>query len=119
VNVTPEPDAADIPFNSPVFRRLGAGKRLVATFEPEQRQTVFHVPALGISSHPEMYYTVYVDGTKRFEAPVPPTDPDDMGVTFIPAVSFRQKMKVEVENLSDSTTRPVAIQPIGWEEAQA
>jgi hypothetical protein len=118
VEVIPKPTEGDIPFNAPVRRTLGPGERLTATFSPEQRTTTFHVPAVGASKHPEMRYVVYTDDTKRFDAAVPPTDIDDMGVTFVPALSFNREMRIRIENLSGSTTRPVAVQPVGWEEAK-
>lgn len=116
MEVVPKPESSDIPFNAPVRRRLDPGERLVATFEPEQNTTEFHCPALGASKHPEMRYVVWSDDSKRYDAAVPPTDIDDMGVTFMPALQFTRELKVVVENLSGSSTRPVAVQPVGWEK---
>jgi len=116
--VVPTPDADDLPFNDPYRVNLDPGKRLTVTFQPDQRSTTFRLPILAISAHPEMHYRVRVDETVRFDAPYPPTDPDDMTVTFVPCISFNRSLEVVVENLSDSATRNVVVQPIGWEEVQ-
>ena len=115
----PKPSAGDIPFNAPVKKRLGPGEKLTATFSPEQRTTTFHAPIVAISKHPEMQYIIKADDSKRYDAPIPPTDIDDLQVCFAPALSFRRELRVEVLNLSDGTTRPVAVQPVGWEEGEA
>lgn len=112
----PEPTQADIPFNAPVKRRLQAGEKLIATFRPEQATTTFHAPIVAISKQPEMQYVVKADGKTRYDAPVPPTDIDDLQVCFTPALSFNNELKVTVSNLSDSVARDVTVQPVGWEE---
>jgi len=49
-------------------------------------------------------------------APIPPTDIDDLQVTFTPALGFSQSMEVIVRNLSATTgERDYSIQPVGYE----
>ena len=119
MNVVPEPAKDDIPFNDPISRQLQGGQKLVVEFNPTQRVTEFVLPVLAMSKHPESSYEVWLDGQQVYgPAPIPPTDIDDLTVTFLPAKRFAEKMRVIVRNLSDSTLRSYSVQPIGWEVTQ-
>jgi hypothetical protein len=116
VTIVPQPSPHDIPFNDPVSSRLDGGQKLVVEFETAQRVTDFVLPILAISKHPESSYEVWLDGEQEYgPSPIPPTDVDDIGPTFLPAKRFGTSMKVIVRNLSASTPRSYSVQPIGWE----
>jgi len=120
VNVVPQPKADDIPFNDPISRQLNGGQKLIITFDPTQRVTEFVLPVLAISKHPQSSYEVWLDGQQVYgPAPIPPTDIDDLTVTFLPAQRFEASMKVIVRNLSDNTPRSYSVQPVGWEVSSA
>jgi hypothetical protein len=115
--VVPQPSPDDVPYNDPVTRRLGTETKLTLTFRPVGSTSEFVLPTLAISKHPESSYTAWMDGEKVYgPAPIPPTDVDDLTVTFMPARRFSSKLTVEVKNLSDTTARDYSIQPVGWEE---
>ena len=111
----PEPDA--VGFNEVVVVTLSPGEQATVTFEPEQADATFVLPVVAISKFPESSYEVLTDSVNRFgPAPAPPTDPDDMTPTFVPALRFDSELKIKVANLaSSSATRRYLIQPIGWE----
>ena len=116
--VIPSPSEEAVPVNEPLSTTLDGGQRATFRFQPEQQTTSgFVVPIVAASKHPESSYTVWFDDRKAFgPAAVPPTDIDDLGVTFIPAYEFADELRVRVENLSDATTRRFVVQPVGYEK---
>jgi len=114
--IVPEPAADDVPYNDPITRTVDPGEQLTVEFSPTQQVTQFILPLLAISKHPASSYEAWMDGKRVYgPAPVPPTDIDDLGATFIPAHRFSSSLTIYVRNLSDATTRQYTIQPIGWE----
>jgi hypothetical protein len=114
--IVPQPAAGDSPVNEPITRDVAAGTRLTARFVPEQRNTTFVLPIVAVSKRPNTTYEVRMDGNTVYgPAPVPPTDPDDLGVVWMPARQFSQSLEVVIRNLG-SSERPYVIQPVGWEE---
>lgn len=117
MNPIPCPSADAVPFNEPEVARLDPGEKAVFTFQPTQQRATFFLVALGISKEPEMTYEAKADGNKFFgPSGAPPTDPDDLSTTFIPAREFSNELKVIARNVSDSTTRRIICQPVGFEE---
>jgi hypothetical protein len=104
----------DRAINNPETAEVGPGERATFTWTPENTGTTFVLPELSVSKHPETTYEVKLDGSTRFEAPIPPTDIDDSGQTFLPPITFEQELTVIVRNFSDST-RDYHAQPKGWE----
>lgn len=116
MQVVPEPAPEDIPFNEAITREVAPGEKLIAQFEPEQRTTTFRLACLGISKHPGTTYEVRIDGNSAYgPAPIPPTDVDDLVVTWCPALSFQSELQVIVRNVGEQT-RFYTIQPVGYEE---
>jgi len=115
--VIPPPSENDKPINEPLSTRLDPGQRATFTYEPRQQTTPgFVVPIVAISKSPESSYTIWFDNRKVFgPSSVPPTDIDDLGVTFTPAFEFEDKLRVQVENISENTTRTYTVQPVGYE----
>lgn len=117
IDVIPAPSEMDKPVNEPLSELLDCGQRAIFTFEPRQQSTPgFVVPTVAASKHPESSYTVWFDDQQVYgPSAIPPTDIDDTVVTFIPAFEFADELKIQVENLSSSTTRDYVVQPIGYE----
>jgi len=117
VEVVPQPTEHDKPVNEPISKTLDGGQRAIFTFEPQQQTTPgFVVPILAMSKHPESAYLVWFDDQLVYgPAPVPPTDIDDLQVTFMPAYEFGEELEVWCENLSSATTREYVVQPVGYE----
>jgi hypothetical protein len=114
--LVPCPDPGDSPFNETVSATLSPGQKLTAEFEPEQKDTTLHLPILAVSKYANMSYKAEADGEPIYgPSKVPPTDVDDLSVTFVPAKSFTQKLVVEVSNLDSTADRFVVVQPVGWE----
>ena len=121
MDVVPTPSEDAYGFNKSVVEpNLNNQEKLTAEFVAEQSETTLRLPVLAISKHPDMVYTVKVDGQSDpvyGPARAPPTDPDNLEVTFMPAKTFKRKLTVTVENISsDSLSRRVMVKAIGWEE---
>lgn len=115
--LVPCPDPGDAPFNETVSATLSPGQKLTAEFEPEQTETRMHMPILAVSKYRNMSYEATADGERIYgPSRIPPTDIDDLSVTFVPAKSFRSSLTVEVSNLDPNADRFVVVQPLGWEE---
>lgn len=116
--LVPCPAASDAPFNETVSATLSPGQKLTAEFTPEQTDTTMYLPILAVSKFPNMSYRAEADGEPIYgPSRIPPTDVDDLSVTFIPAKSFERKLVVEASNLDSTADRFVVIQPVGWEVA--
>lgn len=114
--IIPCPNEDDLPFNEVVEGSLDTGQKLTATFQPEQNSTTMVLPIVAISKFPGFEYTVSVDDEVVYgPTTIPPTDVDDLQVTFIPAHQFHQEVKVVAKNVASSNGRDVAIQVMGWE----
>jgi hypothetical protein len=114
--LVPCPDADDAPFNETVAATLSPGQKLTAEFTPEQSETRMYLPILAISKYSNMSYRASADGEPIYgPSKIPPTDVDDLSVTFVPAKSFTRSLTVEVSNLDPNADRFVVIQPVGWE----
>jgi hypothetical protein len=115
--LVPCPDPDDAPFNETVSAEVKSGQKLTAEFTPDQSETRMYLPIMAVSKYPDMSYTVKADGERIYgPSRIPPTDVDDLSVTFIPAKSFTSSLTVEVTNLSSSSTdRWIVVQPVGWE----
>ncbi|PSP38288.1 hypothetical protein BRC71_06335 [Halobacteriales archaeon QH_7_65_31] len=113
----PRPSSGAIPFNEVVTVQLNPGEQATVTFEPVQSVSRFQLPVVAISKFPQSSYEVRADGQQRFgPAGAPPTDPDDMAATFLPALEFSDELEVTVSNLAaSSTARTYIVQPVGWE----
>ena len=117
-NIVPLPDEHDVPVNEPLSTTLAGGERATFTYQPSQQTTPgFVMPIVAASKHAESSYTVWFDDRQVYgPAPVPPTDIDDLAVTFMPAYEFNDELRVRCENLSATTTRRYTVQPVGYEK---
>jgi hypothetical protein len=114
--LVPCPDPDDAPFNETVSATLAPGQKLTAEFTPEQSETRMYLPILAVSKYKNMSYEAKADGEQIYgPSRIPPTDVDDLSVTFVPAKSFRSSLTVEVSNLDSTADRFVVVQPLGWE----
>ncbi|GGL57944.1 hypothetical protein [Halocalculus aciditolerans] len=117
MHVTPAPSTDDVPFNEPVTVTLDAGQQGTISFEPKQRSTQFVLPICAVTKQPNTTYEVRTDGENVYgPAGVPPTDIDDLAVTFVPARRFERSLKVVISNVSNST-HTYHVQPVGYEVA--
>ena len=59
-----------------------------------------------------------MDGNSHFgSAGFPPTDVDDLGPTWVPAIPMEDELRVIIEDLRGSgSARTYRVQPIGYEE---
>ena len=111
----PEPSVGDTGFNSPSTIELDPGERGTVRFDPKNRVSELVLPIVAMSKHDGVIYSVRADGKDRYgPAQIPPTDVDDLGVCFLPALRFEDSLTCEVTNLGTSTRR-IHIQPVGWE----
>ena len=115
--MVPWPDEADRPFCEPASVTLGALTEATLTFEPVRNSAEFRVGTLAISKRPESEYVVRMDDEVVFgPSPIPPTDIDDLQVTFTPARGFSQQLEVTVRNIRETAgERRYSIQPVGYE----
>jgi len=114
--VIPTPDEEAIPFNEPENVTLSGGQKGTITFSPVQGSAAFHLPILAVSKFGSTTYEVWTDSEQRYgQASIPPTDVDDLGVTFLPALGFERELKVIIRN-TGGTQHTYYIQPVGWEE---
>ncbi|MFC6796173.1 hypothetical protein ACFQFH_19915 [Halobaculum halobium] len=113
----PEPDPDDVPFNEPYTAELDDGEKVTVTFTPEQSGSVFYLPILAISKVRGTIYEIRDDGSTQYgPAAIPPTDIDDMTVTFAPAKRFRDS-QVIIRNTSGAP-QTYHIQPVGFEQIE-
>lgn len=112
----PFPEEEAVPVNEASLVTLSTDERAEITFTPEQGTTTVHVPMVAASKNPNTTYEVQFDQATGFdESGIPPTDIDDMGATWTPAMEFHQELKIIIRytGMSDAT---FAVQVIGWEE---
>jgi len=116
-DLIPPPSDQDRPFCEPTSVSLASGEEATLTFVPVQNSAEFRIGTVAISKRPESEYVVRMDGEVVFgPAPIPPTDIDDLQVTFTPARGFTQELEITVRNLDDTTgSRLYSIQPVGYE----
>ena len=113
--LVPQPSDGDLPFNEPVTVTLGPSEFAQLKFTPQQTSTTFVLPILAASKEPGTEYRVKADGDVVYgPASVPPTDIDDLQVTFLPARKFETKLLVEIANVGAKEHR-YTVQPVGWE----
>jgi len=113
----PEPSSQATRINEPATIELEAGERGTIAYEIENRTSELILPIVAISKYTDCIYEIRADGNARYgPAQIPPTDIDDLNVTFLPALRFADSLTVEVSNLG-SVPRTIHIQPIGWEPA--
>jgi len=118
VNFIPCPDVSDTPVNITDSVTLSNGQQATITFSPAQGATTFHVPVLAASKRPNTTYEVRFDGASIYgPSQVPPTDVDDLAVTWAPARGFSQSLELIIQNVSAATTYDYTAQIIGWEES--
>ncbi|WP_353634600.1 hypothetical protein ABSL23_02275 [Halobacterium sp. NMX12-1] len=116
-DLVPEPKVSDRPFCEPTSVLLGSNTEATLRFEPVQNNAEFRIGTVAMSKRPESEYVVRMDDETVYgPAPIPPTDIDDLQVTFIPARAFEQSLELTVRNLQNTTgQRRYSIQPLGYE----
>lgn len=117
VAVVPCPDPSARPINDPETVELAPGEQATVTYEPDKRVTEVRFPTVAISKDKHTTYRIRVDSDDKFgPADVPPTDVDDLGPTFLPALTMRRELVIEVTRLSSATgSVTYTVQPVGWE----
>jgi len=111
----PEPTPGDVAINEPATVELAVGERGTIEFETKNRVSELVLPTVAISKYVGCIYEIRADGRSRYgPARIPPTDIDDLGVTFLPALRFEDKLTVEVTNAGEFD-RVIHAQPVGWE----
>jgi hypothetical protein len=104
------------PIMDAAVETVAAGEKMVVESTPDSGETA-EIDCIGASKYAGLTYEVRADNRVRYpEVGVPPTDVDDLSRTFIPALEFRNSLKIIVRNPS-STERTVAVQIRGWEPA--
>lgn len=115
MKLVPEPSEGDVPINEPATVTLDPGDRGTVKFTTKNRVSELILPTIAASKYPNCVYKIRADAVDRYgPATVPPTDVDDLGICFVPALKFSDSLTVEITNLGD-IKRTVAVQPIGWE----
>lgn len=116
-DLVPPPAATDKPFCEPTQVTLDVGEQATLTFEPVSQDAMFRVGTVAMSKLAQSEYEVELDGETVYgPAPIPPTDIDDLAMTFYPALGFSQRLRVIVRNLKDTTGgRTYSVQPVGYE----
>ncbi|GAA0648773.1 hypothetical protein [Salarchaeum japonicum] len=117
MQVVPEPGANDAPVHETETVTLEPGQKATITMSPSTSGNLHYLPVVAISKHSLATYKIEVDGTLRFgEAGVPPTDPDDLDTTFLPALQLQRTLKMTVKDVrADGAPRRFIVQVIGWE----
>ena len=111
----PQPNPGAVGFNEPATVDLEPGERATVKFDPKKRVSELVLPIVAISKFAGCVYEVRADGSERYgPSQIPPTDIDDLGVCFLPALRFNDSLTCEITNLGTSS-RTVHVQPIGWE----
>lgn len=114
----PFPDESSTTITEVESVDLNPGQRAVITFTPSRTSTRYRLGAVAISKRTTSSYEVQLDGNSHFgPEEIPPTDIDDMGVVWTPALPMEDEMRVIVEDLRASGgTRTYHAQPLGYEE---
>ena len=117
VGLAPCPDSSDLPYNNAETATIDEGQKLVARFVPEGATTDARLPIAAARYHPGCTYEIRIDGETRYgPATIPPTDIDDLDVTFIPAYQWGDSVEIIIRNVSGGSQLAVAAQIVGWEE---
>lgn len=112
--VPPENGAGPVHISETVA--VPASSRAVVSFTPRESGTVFRIPVVAASKRSQSTYEVVADDTARYpQASIPPTDVDDFGPVFFPALSFRDELEVIIRN-TDSASQTYNVQVSGWED---
>lgn len=112
----PYPSPDEVPVLEGRQQQLSVGQEYRVTFEATQAGVDFRLATVGISKVPGTTYEIRIDGETVYgPAPIPPTDVDDLTVTFLPTYVVDATLTVIVSNVSGSTAT-YSVQPLGWEE---
>ena len=104
----------DTPFIDAQQVILSASEQATITYSLSNTRSQFHLVMLAASKHTDVIYTVEMDGSEEWKAPIPPTDVDNAQDTYVPAKVFRNDMEVQVANVGD-VDRRVNVVIKGWE----
>jgi len=116
--VIPQPNAEDVAFNDPYTVEIDHEKEAEIKFTPEQSGSTFYVAAVAISKVRDTVYEIQDDGSEMFgPANIPPTDIDDLTVTWVPCKQFETSMTVYIRNFTGSP-QEYHVQPIGFERSE-
>ena len=117
MNVVPRPNPEDVAFNDPYTVELEDGEEAEVTFTPEQSGSTFYLATVAISKVRGTIYELEDDQTQMYgPANIPPTDIDDLTVTWTPCKQFKDSLTVYIRNLTGNIQR-YHVQPIGFERA--
>ncbi|MGB9987317.1 hypothetical protein [Salarchaeum japonicum] len=113
----PKPDPSDAPVHETESVALEPGQKATITMSPSTSGNLHYIPTIAVSKYSGATYAVAVDGTSRFgPAAMPPTDPDNAQVTFLPCLQLRRELTVTVKDVrATGSEREYLVQVIGWE----
>ena len=115
---TPLPGDGAVPIHATAQVTLSPGEKAVVEVTPEN-DGVHHIPIVAASKEPDATYTVEVDNTQRFgpNSPIPPTDVDDLTVTFLRALEMESELKVTIRDVrATGSSRSFAVHVVGYEQ---
>lgn len=117
MNVVPRPNEEDVAFNDPYTVELEDGEEAEVTFSPEQSGSTFYLATVAISKIRGTIFELEDDQTPMYgPANIPPTDIDDLTITWAPCKQFEDSLTVYIRNFTGSA-QTYHIQPIGFERA--
>lgn len=118
---TPLPGDGAVPIHATGRLELQPGEKGTVEVRPDNQQSTHYVPTVAISKHPDATYGIKVDETWRFgpHAAAPPTDVDDLEVTFYRALEMENSVEVVVRDVrTTGATREYEMHVIGYEVGQ-
>lgn len=118
MNVVPEPDGNDVSVHETASVDLEPGQKVEVVMQPDSQGSLHRIPIVAVTKHSDATYQIDIDGnTERFgPSPVPPTDIDDLAVTFLPALRLQNELRIIVRDVrSTGNPRQYVMQVIGWE----
>lgn len=115
MNIVPLPNEEDVAFNDPFTVEIDDGQEAEITFTPEQSGSTFYLATVAISKVDGTVYEIEDDATPMYgPANIPPTDIDDLVVTWMPCKQFEDSLTVYISNLTGGI-ETYHVQPIGFE----
>lgn len=115
--LVPQPAPDDVGVHEVAAAYLAPGEKVTVTLKPETSGNLHRIFSVPMSRHANATYEVVIDGTTRFgPAPSPPTEVDDLGVTFVPTLRLQRSMELIIRDTrTTGNERPYLMHVLGWE----